>query len=145
MTATSGLILKFRSTRRWSESASPIAHLSHVRRFLASSVNHPITTLLCAVALLLGCSSRPSHVSMCGDLGLGNRARLAKAIDGSTAPFLHPIPKHPGFYFAPGERSFGRIDCRGFAPGSVLRSPYSQRLYRIPFPAATNAPAPGNV
>jgi hypothetical protein len=111
---------------------SAVAELGVVRRFLALPVNYAAKALLVFAALLTGCSLRHSGVSQCGDLGLGSRARLANPPDTSNLPFLQSIPRHPGFYFAPGERSFGHIDCRGFAPGTVLRSPYSQRLYRIP-------------
>jgi hypothetical protein len=39
----------------------------------------------------------------------------------------------------------GSIDCRGIPPGTMVRSPHTQRLYRIPFHSTTNAPKPGNI
>jgi hypothetical protein len=59
--------------------------------------------------------------------------RQQKATTTRPFPFLRPIPARPGFYFAPGEHTFGPIDCRGFTPGTIVRSPHSQRYYLIPF------------
>lgn len=53
-------------------------------------------------------------------------------------PFLVAVPGRPGFYTCPGEPPFNPdgwscwVDCRQYAAGIVIQSPYTGRHYRIP-------------
>lgn len=88
--------------------------------------------LLLAAALgicLSGCSMLPGANSASG---FTSRDSVDTPPNPNKVPALRPIPDRPGFYFAPGEESLGRIDGRNFTSGTVLRSPYSQKFFRIP-------------
>jgi len=52
------------------------------------------------------------------------------------APFLKAIPGRPGFYYETGANpAESPIDAHAFSPGDEVRSPYTQKIYRVPYPA----------
>jgi len=43
------------------------------------------------------------------------------------------IPGHPGFVSSP-FGAYGRIDVRGFPPGTEVRDPYTSKIFIVPTP-----------
>jgi hypothetical protein len=54
---------------------------------------------------------------------------------GSTAaqfPVAKPVPGRPGLVFNPFKANGGYIDVSGYAPGSKVKDPESQRIFTVP-------------
>jgi len=50
---------------------------------------------------------------------------------GERVPVGVLVPRKPGFVYCPFGRS-GLVDIRGYTPGSLVRDPYTGKLFRVP-------------
>ncbi|HEX4086350.1 MAG TPA: hypothetical protein VHY22_15655 [Chthoniobacteraceae bacterium] len=47
-------------------------------------------------------------------------------------PYAQPVPGKPGFVVSPYAPGSGYVDVRGFAPGTEVKDPYTQKIFLVP-------------
>jgi hypothetical protein len=65
--------------------------------------------------------------------GAGAKTKLASAA-ATQFPVAKPVPGKPGLVFNPFNANGGYIDVSGYAPGSKVKDPDSQKIFIVPKP-----------
>src|SRR5450432_461029 len=50
----------------------------------------------------------------------------------SDVPYAKPVPGKPGYVFSPFDTKGGYVDVTGYSPGSMVKDPYSGKIFRVP-------------
>ena len=59
-------------------------------------------------------------------------ARSASTNTAAQFPVAKPVPGKPGYVFSPYDPNGGYVDVTGYASGSKVKDPYSQKIFLVP-------------
>jgi hypothetical protein len=58
--------------------------------------------------------------------------RTASTSTAAQFPVAKPVPGKPGYVFSPYDPNGGYVDVSGYASGSKVKDPYSQKIFLVP-------------